>query len=110
MKVAAELRREVESALAGSFPSALSQRPAAAPELLPSGITEVDEALGGGLPAGAITELSGAHSSGRTTLALSTLAGLTVQGESCAYVDLSDALDPLSAAAMGADLRQLLWV
>jgi hypothetical protein len=110
MRVAAELRKEVESALAGSFPSALSQRPAAAPELCPSGIAEVDAVLGGGLPVGAITELSGAYSSGRTTLALSTLAGLTRQGESCAYVDLSDALDPLSAAAMGAELCRLLWV
>ena len=66
--------------------------------------------LGGGLPLGAIIELNGAGSSGRTTLALSTLAGLTRRGHCCAYVDACDALDPLSAAALGVELRRLLWV
>jgi hypothetical protein len=66
--------------------------------------------LGGGLPLGGITEITGAPGSGRTTLALSALAGITRQGESCAYVDASDALDPVSAAALGIDLRRLLWV
>jgi len=41
---------------------------------------------------------------------LSALAEVTRQGESCAYVDVSDALNPLSASALGVDLRRLLWV
>ena len=110
MGAAAELRKQIESALAGRIPAALSPRPHSAPELVPCGLAEVDAMLGGGLPLGAITELTGPHSSGRTTLALATLAGLTQQGHSCAYVDVSDALDPLSAAAFGMDLRRLLWV
>ena len=110
MRAAAELRQQIESALAGRIPAALSPRPYSAPELIPCGLAEVDAMLGGGLPLGAITELAGPRSSGRTTLALATLAGLTQQGHSCAYVDLSDALDPLSAAALGMDLRRLLWV
>jgi len=97
-------------ALAARIPSALSFRPPVAPELLSCGVPAVDAALGGGLPLGAITELTGAACSGRTTLALSAVAELTRRGESCAYVDATDALDPLSAAAMGADLRRLLWV
>jgi recombination protein RecA len=38
------------------------------------------------------------------------LAGVTRQAAACAYVDVSDAFDPLSAAAMGMDLARLLWV
>jgi hypothetical protein len=110
MRNSAELRRQVESALAGRIPAALSFRPPVAPELLSCGLTEIDAVLGGGLPLGAITELTGAHSSGRTTLALATLAKVTRQGACCAYVDVSDALDPISAAALGVDLRRLLWV
>jgi hypothetical protein len=110
MGTVADLRKQIESALAGRIPAALSPRPHSAPELLSCGLAEVDAMLGGGLPLGAITELTGPHTSGRTTLALATLAGLTRQGHSCAYVDASDALDPLSAAALGVDLRRLLWV
>jgi recombination protein RecA len=73
-------------------------------------LAEVDAVLGGGLPQGAITELTGTQSSGRTTLALSALSEVTRQGESCAYGDVSDALNPISASALGVDLRRLLWV
>jgi len=110
MSAAAELRRQVESALAGRIPSALSFRPPVSPELHSCGLPEVDTVLGGGLPLGAITELTGLHSSGQTTLVLSALARITRLGESCAYVDVSDALNPLSASALGVDLRRLLWV
>ncbi len=110
MNTAAELRRQVESALAERIPAALSFRPPVSPEMLSCGLTEVDDALGGGLPLGAITELTGVHSSGRTTLALSALAEVTRRGESCAYVDISDALNPISASALGVALRRLLWV
>jgi hypothetical protein len=110
MKATAQIKKQVEEALAASFPSALSLRAAAPPELLATGIAEVDLLLGGGMPLGAISELSGEPGSGRTTLALSLLAALTRQGESCALVDASDALDPVSAAAMGVALGHLLWV
>jgi hypothetical protein len=110
MSAAAELRKQVESALAGRVPAALTFRPHVSPELLSCGMSEVDAVLGGGLPLGAITELTGLHSSGQTTLVLSALAGITRQGENCAYVDVSDALNPLSASALGVDLRCLLWV
>jgi RecA/RadA recombinase len=106
MNTAAELRKQIESALAERIPAALSMRPAAVPELVSCGIAEVDAALGGGLPLGGISELTGAASSGRTTLAWATLAGITVEGGSGAYVDVSDSFDPLSASALGVDLSR----
>src|ERR1035441_6519257 len=110
MGSAAELRMQLESVLSERIPAAFSFRHPVSLELLPCGLAEVDAALGGGLPLGAITELTGSPSSGRTTLALAVLAEVTRQGESCAYVDVSDALNPVSAAALGVDLQRLLWV
>ena len=52
-----------------------------------------------GLPEGAVTEISGARSSGRTTLLQASLAAATGLGELCAVVDGSDAFDPASAQA-----------
>jgi recombination protein RecA len=115
MPSAAALREQIESVLAMRIPAALSVLPRSAPELLPTGIAEVDAMLGGGLPLGGVTEIIGPVCSGRSTLALSVLAGVTGQGAAgqgatAAYVDVSDALDPFSAAAMGVDLGRLLWV
>lgn len=110
MSTAAEIRKQIESVLAGRIPSALSRRSIALPELVSCGVPEVDAALGGGLPLGGITEMTGANSSGRTTLALATLADITRQGATCAYVDVSDSFDPFSASALGVNLQHLLWV
>ena len=63
-----------------------------------------------GLPEGAITEMSGGRSSGRTTLLQASLAAATAAGEMCAVVDGSDSFDPASAAAAGVHLDRLLWV
>jgi hypothetical protein len=79
------------------------------PETASSGIRQVD-ALTGGLPRGCLTEVSGADSSGRTSLMLSALAVATRREEICALIDVSDAFDPYSAAAAGVDLGRLLWV
>jgi hypothetical protein len=74
-----------------------------------SGIAAID-ALTGGLPRGCLTEICGPASSGRTTVLLAALAAATRRGEYCVVVDASDALDPLSVAAAGVALDQLLWV
>jgi hypothetical protein len=63
-----------------------------------------------GLPRGALTEVCGHASSGRTSLLLAMLAAATSRGETCALVDVSDALDPQSAAAGGVILPRLLWI
>jgi hypothetical protein len=70
----------------------------------------VDDLLEGGLPIGAISEFVGPESSGRTSLALSFLAGATRTGKVGAWIDVCDELDPESAAAAGVDLAGLLWV
>jgi hypothetical protein len=109
MPAATLLRIEIERSLANRFPAALSPAPRVV-EAAPTGIAEVDNLLDGGLPTGAITELAGAESSGRTSLALAFVARLTGDGRACAWVDTDDTLDPESAAANGVVLRQLLWV
>ncbi|HXZ39553.1 MAG TPA: hypothetical protein VEG68_02355 [Terriglobales bacterium] len=87
--------------------SRLEVRPA--PELVSSGIRELD-ALTGGLPRGCLTEVCGAASSGRTSLLLAVLGSATQRQETCALVDASDAFDPASAAAVGVNFERLLWV
>ena len=82
----------------------------AAVELQPSGVTELDAVLGGGFPRGSLVELCGPASSGRTSLAFSLLAQATERQEACAFVDVSDSLDPVSLAAAGVELPRLLWI
>lgn len=79
-------------------------------EPLATGIRALDEKLGGGVPRGQLSEISGPASSGRTSLALALLAGITAQGGVCGVVDLADALDPASAKAAGVLLDNVLWV
>ena len=106
---AAHLRLQIERSLEHRFPAALSPATRTL-ETMATGIREVDELLDGGLPAGAITEIAGSESSGRTSLALAFLARQTGEDRSCAWIDADDAFDPESAAASGVVLRQLLWV
>ena len=87
--------------------SRLDVRPA--PEMVSSGIRELD-ALTGGLPRGCLTEICGSASSGRTSILLAALANATRRGEVCALVDASDALHPASAASAGIEMGRLLWV
>jgi hypothetical protein len=87
--------------------SRLDVRPA--PEMVSSGIRELD-ALTGGLPRGCLTEICGSASSGRTSILLASLANATRRGEVCAVVDASDALHPASAASAGIEMGRLLWV
>jgi hypothetical protein len=80
-----------------------------APEMISSGIPEIDE-LAGGLPRGCLSEICGPASSGRTSVLLSALAAATRRQEVCALVDTTDALDAVSAAAAGVELDRLLWI
>jgi hypothetical protein len=94
--------------IAGVVPaSRLHVRPQ--PQTIPTGIPQVDE-LTGGIPRGALTEIFGPASSGRTSLLLALMAQVTARKEVCALVDASDAFDPRSAAAAGVDLERMLWV
>ncbi len=105
----AVLRASLESALGDHFAAPLTFRPRPALELVSSGVPEVDS-LTGGLPRGAITEIFGPPSSGRTSLLITMLAATAARQEACALVDASDTFDPASAAAAGLALERLLWV
>ena len=87
--------------------SRLEVRPAL--QMVSSGVRAID-ALTGGLPRGCLTEVCGSASSGRTSLLLAALAVATQRQEVCALVDVSDALNPHSAAAAGVDFDRLLWI
>jgi len=110
MPTASALRLQIEKSLENRFPSALTPVSQTICEMASTGIDEVDELLDGGLPVGAISEITGPASSGRSSLALAFLAQRTAEDRVCAWVDTSDAFDPESAAASEVSLRQLLWV
>lgn len=110
MPTAAALRLEIEHALERRFPAALTPAPRTIHEVAATGIAVVDQLLEGGLPVGAISELTGDVSSGRTSLALQFVARRTSEARPCAWVDVNDELDPESAAANGVRLKWLLWI
>jgi len=110
MVSAAALRVQIEQSLQHRFPAALTPVARVYRELAATGIAEVDRLLKGGLPVGAISELTGPASSGRTSLAHAFLARRTGEGSVVAWVDSNDTFDPESAAANGVALKQLLWI
>ncbi len=77
---------------------------------IPTGVSALDRVLQGGFPHGQLSEIAGPPSSGRLTVALQALAGVTSRGELAAYVDTCDRLDVASAVASGVVLDRLFWV
>ena len=78
-------------------------------DTVPTGSLGLDIALGiGGLPRGRIIEIYGPESSGKTTLALHTVAEMQKKGGICAFIDAEHALDPVYARKLGVDLENLL--
>jgi len=59
---------------------------------------------------GAVSEISGRASSGKTGSTLVLLAQLTAAGEICAVVDATGGFDPSTAAQAGVELANLLWI
>ena len=103
------LRARLESALGERIPSPFTDLDRRVFESVPTGIAPLD-ALTGGLPRGAITEIFGPSSSGRTSAMVSILAEAAANYEVCALIDGNNAFDPKSAAAAGLELNRLLWV
>ncbi|MBU0490312.1 MAG: DNA recombination/repair protein RecA [Chloroflexi bacterium] len=91
-------------------PHALTQGPPPTVTTLgiPTGFPQLDQALGGGLPPGQVTELLGPDTSGKTTLALKFLAQAQASGAQVGYVDQARALDPDYAHRCDLDLSRLL--
>jgi recombination protein RecA len=77
-------------------------------EVIPTGSLGLDLALGvGGFPTGRIVEIYGPESSGKTTLALQTIAQAQKMGETCAFIDVEHAFDPVYAKKLGIVLDDL---
>jgi len=106
---AAFSKAEIESDIASRFENAFRLQEKKAALTLATGVVEVD-GLTGGLPRGALSEVFGPASSGRTSLLLSILSYATTHDEICAVVDVNDTFSPVAAAASGIDFDRLLWV
>ena len=87
----------------------LEHRPARREGQVASGLASIEALLPGGFPCGALSELRGGPSSGKTAVALSAMAGLP-GGALAAFVDGRGELYPPAAAALGVDLGRLLIV
>lgn len=78
-------------------------------ECISTGSLSLDLALGGrGLPRGRVIEIYGAEASGKTTVALHTIAQAQKAGGVAAFIDAEHALDPSWAKRLGVDLEALL--
>lgn len=101
---------QVRAELGARFEGALEIRnkPERAP--IPTGIPAIDRIAAGGAPRGAITEICGPDSSGRTSLLYAILGEAARGGDCCAWIDAAGAFDPASAAEAGVDLGRVLWV
>lgn len=78
-------------------------------DIIPTGSIGLDIAVGiGGLPKGRIIEVYGPESSGKTTVALHTVAEAQKQGGIAAFIDAEHALDPVYAKALGVDIDNLI--
>jgi recombination protein RecA len=86
----------------------LEDKPVVSVDAIPTGSFGLDFALGvGGLPQGRIVEIFGPESSGKTTLALHTVAEAQKRGGVCAYIDAEHAMDPEYAKKIGVKTNEL---
>jgi recombination protein RecA len=78
-------------------------------DVVSTGSLGLDLALGvGGLPRGRIVEIYGPEASGKTSLALSTIAHAQQNGGNAAFVDAEHALDPARARSLGVNTDELV--
>ena len=77
---------------------------------LSAGIGPIDRWLEGGIPRGRISEFAGGPSSGKSSLAASFIAAASRAGETVAVIDPSNAFDPASIMAAGAEPHRILWI
>jgi len=85
------------------------QRESLAVESISTGSISLDLALGvGGLPRGRIIEIFGPEGTGKTTLALHSLAESQKRGGVGAFIDAEHAFDPEYAKRLGINVEELL--
>lgn len=100
----------IEKACGKGIVMTLGKRPEMEIEVLSTGFLTLDRALGvGGFPKGRIVEIYGQESSGKTTLAIHTIAETQkIDGAKCAFVDVEHAFDPVYARKLGVKADELL--
>ena len=87
----------------------LGEKPRVDVDAIPTGSIGLDIALGvGGMPRGRIIEIFGPESSGKTTLALHTIAEAQKRGGICAFIDAEHAMDPEYSKRLGVKIGELL--
>lgn len=79
-------------------------------KFLPLEVQALESLFPAGLRRGAIAEIAGSRSTGRTSLACHILGQSTVRGEVCAAVDLRNSFSPELAAQAGVQLNRMVWV
>ncbi|MEW5728375.1 MAG: recombinase RecA [Pseudomonadota bacterium] len=100
---------QIERAFGKGSIMKLGSRETVETEVVSTGSLGLDIALGiGGVPRGRIIEIYGPESSGKTTLALHTIAEAQKRGGTCAFVDAEHALDPVYARKLGVNIDELL--
>ena len=100
---------QIERAFGKGSVMRLGQRETVETEVVSTGSLSLDIALGiGGLPRGRVVEIYGPEASGKTTLALHTVAEAQKLGGTCAFIDAEHALDPVYAGKLGVDIDNLL--
>jgi recombination protein RecA len=86
-----------------------SDKPRSDVDAIPTGAISLDVALGiGGVPRGRIIEVYGPESSGKTTLCQHIIANAQKSGDTCAFIDVEHALDPVYARKIGVNVDAML--
>ena len=105
-KVIAEINKKYEENIIGR----ISDMKNITAERIPSGIKNLDEAVGGGFPMRRMVELYGIPSSGKSLVAMKIIAEAQKMGKECIYMDVEDAFDPVFAKTLSVDINQLVLV
>jgi len=95
----AQLRSRIEQVIAP---------PPAVADALPTGFRELDQAMGGGLPRGRLTELIGPLGSGTATLVRVLVGAALGRGQGVACIDASRTLDPAGWASLDCDFLRVV--
>ncbi|WP_127848757.1 recombinase RecA [Lacticaseibacillus hulanensis] len=108
-KALAEALKKIEKNFGAGAVMRMGDKTSIEVDAVSSGVTSLDIALGvGGFPRGRIVEIYGPESSGKTTIALHTVAAVQAAGGTAAYIDAENAMDPKYAANLGVDIDDML--
>jgi len=86
----------------------INEMPTVKTERISSGSPYLDWAIGGGWPLGRTIELYGPYSSGKSLIALKTIAEAQKLDKKCVYLDAENAFDPKFATLLGVNIKDLV--